>query len=95
MANFIPEELESDILADLSEEIQELHEASEQTLIELELTPNDNELQRSLFRSVHTIKGDLGLVGFLPMIEVLHYLDDILDLLRKGEISYTLSLIHI
>ncbi|MFC4702046.1 HD domain-containing phosphohydrolase [Glaciecola siphonariae] len=89
MALFIPEELESDILHDLSEEIQELYEASEQTLIELELTPNDNELQRSLFRSVHTIKGDLGLVGFMPMIEVLQYLEDILDLLRKGEATYT------
>jgi response regulator RpfG family c-di-GMP phosphodiesterase len=89
MALFTPEELESDILHDLSEEIQELYEASEQTLIELELTPHDNELQRALFRSVHTIKGDLGLVGFMPMIEVLQYLEDILDLLRKGEITYT------
>lgn len=89
MASFTPEELDSDILSDLSEEIQELYEASEQILIELELTPNDNELQRSLFRSVHTIKGDLGLVGFLPMIEVLQYLEDILDLLRKGEATYT------
>ncbi|WP_371194893.1 HD domain-containing phosphohydrolase [Glaciecola sp. SC05] len=89
MAIFTPEELEQDILNDLSEEIQELYEASEQTLIELELTPTDNELQRSLFRSVHTIKGDLGLVGFVPMIEVLQYLEDILDLLRKGEASYT------
>nr|WP_136251861.1 HD domain-containing phosphohydrolase [Ningiella ruwaisensis] len=89
MAIFTPEELESDILNDLSEEIQELYEASEQTLIELELTPKDNELQRALFRSVHTIKGDLGLVGFMPMIEVLQYLEDILDLLRKGEIQYT------
>jgi response regulator RpfG family c-di-GMP phosphodiesterase len=88
MAIFIPEELESDILNDLSEEIQELYEGSEQTLIELELTPNDNELQRALFRSVHTIKGDLGLVGFMPMIEVLQYLEDILDLLRKGETVY-------
>lgn len=89
MALFIPEELESDILNDLSEEIQELYEGSEQTLIELELTPEDNELQRALFRSVHTIKGDLGLVGFMPMIEVLQYLEDILDLLRKGEARYT------
>lgn len=88
MAVFTPEELEGEILNDLKEEIQELYEASEQTLIELELTPNDNELQRTLFRSVHTIKGDLGLVGFVPMIEVLQYLEDILDMLRKGEIAY-------
>jgi len=89
MAVFTPEELDSDILHDLMEEINELYEASEQTLIELELTPEDNELQRALFRSVHTIKGDLGLVGFTPMIKVLQHMEDLLDLLRKGQISYT------
>lgn len=89
MALFTPEELDSDILLDLNEEIFELYEASIQNLIELELTPHDNEMQRALFRSVHTIKGDLGLVGFTPMIEVLQYLEDVLDMLRKGEIQYS------
>ncbi|MFT5712225.1 MAG: HD-GYP domain-containing protein (c-di-GMP phosphodiesterase class II) [Glaciecola sp.] len=89
MPIFKHEELEDDILHDLIEEINELYEASEQILIELELTPKDNELQRALFRSVHTIKGDLGLVSFTPMINVLQHLEDLLDLLRKGEIDYT------
>lgn len=92
MTIFIPEELESDILHDLKEEIFELYEASLQTLVELELVPHDNEMQRALFRSVHTIKGDLGLVGFSPMIEVLQYLEDILDMLRKGEVAYSNAL---
>jgi chemotaxis protein histidine kinase CheA len=89
MPVFKHEELEDDILHDLMDEINELYEASEQTLIELELTPKDNELQRALFRSVHTIKGDLGLVSFTPMIAILQHLEDLLDLLRKGEIDYT------
>ena len=89
MPIFKHEELDGDILHDLMEEINELYEASEQTLIELELTPKDNELQRALFRSVHTIKGDLGLVAFTPMISLLQHLEDLLDLLRKGEIEYT------
>jgi HD-GYP domain-containing protein (c-di-GMP phosphodiesterase class II) len=89
MAIFTPEELEHDILEDLIEEINELYEASEQTLMELEITPEDNELQRALFRSVHTIKGDLGLVGFTPMILMLQHMEDLLDMLRKGQIAYT------
>ena len=89
MQTFTPEELDDDILGDLMEEIHELYEASEQTLIELELRPTDNELQRSLFRSVHTIKGDLGLVSFSPMIPLLQRVEDLLDFLRKGQISYT------
>ncbi|MBU2979516.1 HD domain-containing phosphohydrolase [Alteromonas sp. C1M14] len=89
MQIFTPEELEDDILSELMEEINELYEASEQTLIELELRPEDNELQRSLFRSVHTIKGDLGLVNFSPMVPLLQHVEDLLDFLRKGQIHYT------
>ncbi|GAA0858691.1 HD domain-containing phosphohydrolase [Aliiglaciecola litoralis] len=89
MQTFTPEDLDDDILNDLLEEINELYEASEQTLIELELRPEDNELQRSLFRSVHTIKGDLGLVNFTPMMPLLQHVEDLLDYLRKGQIKYT------
>jgi HD-GYP domain-containing protein (c-di-GMP phosphodiesterase class II) len=89
MQMFKHEDLDEDILTDLLEEINELYEASEQTLIELELKPEDNELQRSLFRSIHTIKGDLGLVNFSPLIPLLQYAEDLLDYLRKGQIYYT------
>ena len=89
MQTFVPDELEEDILSDLMEEINELYESSEQTLIELELRPEDNELQRALFRSIHTIKGDLGLVNFTPMIPLLQHVEDLLDYLRKGQVSYT------
>jgi HD-GYP domain-containing protein (c-di-GMP phosphodiesterase class II) len=89
MQMFTHEDLDEDILTDLLEEINELYEASEQTLIELELKPEDNELQRSLFRSIHTIKGDLGLVNFSPLIPLLQNAEDLLDYLRKGQIQYT------
>lgn len=89
MQTFKHEDLDEDILTDLLEEINELYEASEQTLIELELKPEDNELQRSLFRSIHTIKGDLGLVNFSPLIPLLQHGEDLLDYLRKGQIQYT------
>ncbi|MFT2090367.1 HD domain-containing phosphohydrolase [Paraglaciecola sp. 2405UD69-4] len=89
MQIFKHEDLDEDILTDLLEEINELYEASEQTLIELELKPTDNELQRSLFRSIHTIKGDLGLVNFTPLIPLLQHGEDLLDYLRKGQIHYT------
>lgn len=89
MKTFQHEDLDEDILTDLLEEINELYEASEQTLIELELKPRDNEMQRALFRSIHTIKGDLGLVSFKPLIPLLQHVEDLLDFLRKGQIEYT------
>lgn len=89
MKTFQHEDLDEEILGDLMEEINELYEASEQTLIELELKPEDNELQRSLFRSIHTIKGDLGMVNFTPLIPLLQHVEDLLDHLRNGNIQYT------
>ncbi|XOV80438.1 MAG: HD domain-containing phosphohydrolase [Aestuariibacter sp.] len=89
MQTFTHDDLDSEILHDLLEEINELYEASEQTLIELELKPQDNELQRSLFRSIHTIKGDLGMVNFSPLIPLLQHVEDLLDFLRNGQINYT------
>lgn len=92
MKIFSPEDLSEEILFELLEEINELYEASEETLIELELRPTDNELQNDLFRSIHTIKGDLGLVCFEPMIPLLQNIEDILDYLRKKEIVYTCTM---
>ncbi|MDN4502777.1 HD domain-containing phosphohydrolase [Alteromonadaceae bacterium BrNp21-10] len=89
MQIFRHEDIEADVLEDLLEEINELYEASEQILIELELAPADKELQRALFRSVHTIKGDLGLVNFSPMIPILQGVEDLLDYLRNSQITYT------
>lgn len=89
MQTFQHEDLDDEILGDLLEEINELYEESEQTLIDLEENPQDNELQRSLFRSIHTIKGDLGMVNFSPLIPLLQHVEDLLDFLRNGQISYT------
>lgn len=78
-----------DMLDDLMEEISELYQSSEATLIELESQPTDVELQRSLFRAIHTIKGDLGLVNFEPIIPLVSHVEDLLDYLRNGKIEYT------
>lgn len=89
MQTFEHEDLDDEILGDLLEEINELYEESEQTLIDLEENPHDNELQRSLFRSIHTIKGDLGMVNFSPLLPLLQHVEDLLDFLRNGQILYT------
>lgn len=89
MQTFEHEDLDDEILGDLLEEINELYEESEQTLIDLEVSPHDNELQRALFRSIHTIKGDLGMVNFSPLIPLLQHVEDLLDFLRNGQIQYT------
>ena len=89
MQTFTLPDIDSYILDDLLEEINELYQSSEETLIALESEPEDIELQRALFRAIHTIKGDLGLVSFDPIIPLVSHVEDLLDYLRKGKVEYT------
>src|SRR5690554_2697646 len=89
MARFQVTDIETDVFADLLDELQELYERCEHTLIELEHKPEDEELHRALFRAVHTIKGDLGLLSISPLIQFLGHLEDSLGLLRDSALSYT------
>lgn len=89
MQRFSLPDIEQEMLGDLMEEITQLYEESESTLIELEAEPKDVELQRSIFRAIHTIKGDLGLASFDPIIPLVSHVEDLLDYLRNGKIHYT------
>lgn len=89
MAIFLLPDFEIHVLHELMDEINQLYEVSEFTLISLEQDPQNIELQQALFRAVHTIKGDLGLVMFSPVIPVITHVEDLLDHLRKGNVLYT------
>ena len=89
MAIFTLPDFEIEMLNELMDEINQLYEASETTLINLERYPLDIELQQDLYRSVHTIKGNLGFVMFSPVIPLISHVEDLLDNLRKNNVSYT------
>src|SRR5690242_7682798 len=46
--------------------------------LRLESNGSDGETVRSIRRSVHTLKGDSAVVGFLEMSELAHELEDVL-----------------
>ncbi len=68
-------------------ESQEGLDRMERGLTELESRPADAELLAEIFRSVHTIKGTTGFLGF-PRLEALaHAGEDLLGLLRDGRLK--------
>jgi len=89
MAEFISTDIDEHVLDELLEEIKELYQQSEADIIALENTPNAVERQQSLFRAIHTIKGDLGLVGFTPMVRLIGAIEDLLQALRNGQLDYS------
>lgn len=78
-------DMDDEILQDFLVEAQEILESLGEQLVELEQTPDDNELLNAVFRGFHTIKGGAGFLELTSMVKVCHCAEDIFNLLRQGE----------
>jgi chemotaxis protein histidine kinase CheA len=79
---------QQEALNDFFEDFNDAYPLCETTLLELEHTPDDQALLNSLFRVVHTIKGNLGFIGLMSAVPLLQSLEDVLDDIRKGHMAY-------
>ncbi|MCU0344602.1 MAG: chemotaxis protein CheA [Ignavibacterium sp.] len=68
-------------------ETKEILEKLDVDLVEMEKRPDDNELLNSVFRHFHTIKGTSSFLGLDKLTGVTHKGEDILNKLRKLEVS--------
>ncbi|HEX4030814.1 MAG TPA: chemotaxis protein CheW [Terracidiphilus sp.] len=68
-------------------ESQEGLDRMERCLTELEERPQDTGLLADIFRSVHTIKGTTGFLGFKRLEKLAHSGENLLGLLRDGKLS--------
>jgi two-component system chemotaxis sensor kinase CheA len=67
-------------------ESQEGLDRMERCLTELEARPQDAALIGDIFRSVHTIKGTTGFLGFKRLEKLAHAGENLLGLLREGKL---------
>jgi two-component system chemotaxis sensor kinase CheA len=70
-------------------ESQEGLDRMERCLTDLETRPGDAELLADIFRSVHTIKGTTGFLGFGRLEALSHAGENLLGLLREGQLAAT------
>jgi len=70
-------------------ESRELLDAMEMSLLELEKDNTDNDSINSIFRSVHTIKGNSGMFGYDRIGEFTHILENVLVCIRSGKLQLT------
>jgi chemotaxis protein histidine kinase CheA len=66
---FQSDSLGATVARELIDDISDHYKLCEHALIKLE---HDTENISSLFRSVHTIKGNLGVVGFTPALSLIN-----------------------
>lgn len=74
-------------------EARELLQAMEQSLLQLESEPGDEDAIGAIFRAAHTIKGSAGLFGLAPIVGFTHIVEDVLDRLRDGSVAVDAALI--
>ncbi|AUZ45836.1 chemotaxis protein CheA [Pseudomonas orientalis] len=74
-------------------EARELLQAMEQSLLQLESEPDDQDAIGAIFRAAHTIKGSAGLFGLASIVGFTHNVEDVLDRLREGNVAVDAALI--
>ncbi len=77
------DEIVKDFLIESNENLDRL----DQELVKLESDPSSKELLDSIFRTIHTIKGTCGFLGFARLERLTHAGESLLSLLRDGEIG--------
>ncbi|WP_038057179.1 chemotaxis protein CheW [Thermodesulfobacterium hydrogeniphilum] len=88
-------EFDEDILQDFLVEAKETIENLEEGFIELEKDKSNLEVIRSIFRSMHSLKGAAGFFGFKSLESIAHFSEDILSKLRDGLLEPTEEIIDI
>jgi two-component system chemotaxis sensor kinase CheA len=78
--SFSPEDRGTELRALFFESANELLQSLNESGLELEARPADEEVIRSVRRVVHTLKGDSAACGFNKLSEIAHELEDILTL---------------
>jgi len=68
------------------EEFRELAGHLETDILKLE-DGFEKELVNDIFRYVHTIKGSSGIMGYTELSEFAHQLENLLDMVRAGELK--------
>lgn len=76
-------------------ESKELLEAISSDLMELEMNSEDIDVINRCFRSFHTIKGTSAFMGFDVISGITHHAEDILNQLRRNEITVTNPIIDV
>ncbi|MCU1319925.1 MAG: ATP-binding region, ATPase domain protein [Edaphobacter sp.] len=82
-----------DLTKEFIAESQEGLDRMERCLTELETRPGDSDLVGEIFRSVHTIKGTTGFLGFDRLEKLAHAGEHLLGSLRDGKLAVTSGLI--
>jgi len=89
------EEFLAEVRQIFNEESKELLEDFEAILLKLEDEPDSEDLINELFRTVHTIKGSGGIIGYDDVVAFTHIAESVMGRLRDKELALDESLLSL
>jgi len=87
--------IDEDILKDFLVEAKDGIAKMEEEFIELEKDKGNLEIIKSLFRTMHSLKGAAGFFGFKSLEGIAHFAEDILSKIRDGELEPTEEIVDV
>ncbi len=78
-----------EIIQDFIIETQEILDGLDEKIVDLEKDRSNQDLLNEIFRSIHTLKGASGFLGFNQMVELTHTTENILKKLKEGILQVT------
>ena len=82
-------------IATYREEASELLAELETSLLDLEETPDNEDLINRVFRAMHTIKGSGAMFGFDEIATFTHEVETVFDMVRNGKMTVTKRLLDL
>ena len=84
-----------DMINDFNTNADEIMENLDEVIIKLEQDPTNKELIEEIFRGAHTLKGAAGMFGFKALERVMHRMENLFDLIRKGKLNPTADIVDV
>lgn len=84
-----------EIIDEFMIEAEEIIAKLDADMVKLEKQSDDLNLLNEIFRGAHTIKGTSGFLGFDRLSEFTHKMEDVLNKLRKGEITINADIMDV
>ena len=86
---------DGDLLREFANESHEHLQNIELGVLKLEEEPQDAETLNSIFRAFHTFKGGSGLLNLVPVKNLAHELESLLDLARQHKLTIDSEVINV
>jgi two-component system, chemotaxis family, sensor kinase CheA len=84
-----------ELLNEFCNEGRDLLAQIEQGVLILEETPDHRDTLNQVFRAFHTFKGGAGFLGLVPIKDLAHSLESLLDAARRGELAIERGVIEL